>query len=230
MTTQNGFSVLAIDTATRGCSAALWHDGSIIGSAAEEMERGQAVALMPMVVGVLKEAGKEFADLNAFAVTIGPGAFTGLRIGLAAARGMALAAKRPVFGVTTLEAIAGAIPEQERRGQPILVALDSKRADHYVQLFSDALEPLGEPQTSRPEDLPKLNLPAEFLVVGDASPSVSEALKGHNFTVHISAASGLPDAKVIAECAAVRWQHGERPESVPQPLYLRAPDVSLPRK
>ena len=234
MTTHNDPSILAIDTATRGCSVALWQGGDVIGSAAEEMERGQSAALMPMIVKVLKESGRDFADLNAFAVTIGPGAFTGLRIGLAAARGMALAANLPVIGVSTLEAVAGAVPEQERQGKTILVALDSKRADHYVQLFSATLEPLGEPQTSLPEDLPKLNFPTGLLsngllIVGDATSSTVEALSNQNFTVQASAASGLPDAKVIAALAAARWQQGERPQSMPQPLYLRAPDVNMPR-
>jgi tRNA threonylcarbamoyladenosine biosynthesis protein TsaB len=239
MTTHNDLSILAIDTATRGCSVALWQDGDVIGSAAEEMERGQSAALMPMIVKVLKESGRDFADLNTFAVTIGPGAFTGLRIGLAAARGMALAANLPVIGVSTLEAVAGAVPEQERQGKTILVALDSKRADHYVQLFSATLEPLGEPQTSLPEDLPKLNFPTGLLptgllsngllIVGDATSSAVEALSNQKFTVQASAASGLPDAKVIAALAAARWQQGERPQSMPQPLYLRAPDVNMPR-
>ena len=229
MTAHDDFSVLAFDTATRGCSVALWHAGKIIGSAAREMERGQSEALMPMIMVVLKETGKNFDDLDALAVTIGPGAFTGLRIGLAAARGMALASNVPVFGVTTLEAVAGAISEQDRKDKAILVALDSKREDHYVQLFSATLSPLGDPQTSLPEKLSHLNLPEEILIVGDAAPSAAEALGDRNVAVHMSAASGLPNAEVIAALAAARWQEGERPQAMPQPLYLRAPDVSPPR-
>ncbi|MHA1569433.1 MAG: tRNA (adenosine(37)-N6)-threonylcarbamoyltransferase complex dimerization subunit type 1 TsaB, partial [Alphaproteobacteria bacterium] len=84
--------LLALDTATGACSVAIWHEGGVLRRRVAEMAHGHAEALMPMVREVMHAAGASFTDLDAFAVTVGPGAFTGLRIGLAAARGMALAA------------------------------------------------------------------------------------------------------------------------------------------
>ena len=93
--------ILAFDSATSACSAAIWRDGEIPARRFVAMERGQSEALIPMVVEVLKEAGLTYAEIDFIAVTVGPGSFTGVRIGLAAARGMALAGGLPVVGVTT---------------------------------------------------------------------------------------------------------------------------------
>ena len=100
--------VLAIDTACSACSAALARDGVVVAARSEAMARGHAEALMPMVQAVMAEARIAWADLELVAVTNGPGSFTGLRTGLAAARGIALAQGIPVAGVTTLEAVAAA--------------------------------------------------------------------------------------------------------------------------
>ncbi len=121
--------ILALDTATSACSAALWHDGRVCARRLVRMERGQSEALMPMVLDVLAEAGCGFSQLDLLAVTVGPGAFTGLRIGLAAARGMALASGIPCLGVTTLEAVAHGVPEGERAADPLLVAQPAISSD-----------------------------------------------------------------------------------------------------
>ncbi|MEL0105471.1 MAG: tRNA (adenosine(37)-N6)-threonylcarbamoyltransferase complex dimerization subunit type 1 TsaB [Rhodospirillaceae bacterium] len=229
MTVHQEFSILGFDTATRGCSVALWRGGAIASAAAKEMERGQSEALMPMIEGVLHKADKTFADLDALSVTIGPGAFTGLRIGLAAARGMALASGLPVFGITTLEAVAYGVGEMARKGRSILIALDSKRADHYVQVFSEDLIAQTEPQALLPEQLAQIVPAGPVLIAGDAADSAANALKQEGIEFDLSDASGLPDAKIIAARAAARWYSGERPDTMPLPLYLRAPDVSRPR-
>lgn len=221
--------ILGFDTATRGCSAALWDGGGIVGSASKEMERGQSEALMPMIENLLQETGKSYADLDALAVTNGPGAFTGLRIGLAAARGMALASRLPVFAVTTLEAVAYGIDAPEREGRTAFIALDSKRADHYVQLFSESLDPVCDPQALLPDELDQIAITGPLIVAGDAAASAQHALEQRGFQCTLSKASGLPDAKVIAARAATRWHQGERPTKMPEPLYLRPPDVSRPR-
>ncbi|MCH7931874.1 MAG: tRNA (adenosine(37)-N6)-threonylcarbamoyltransferase complex dimerization subunit type 1 TsaB, partial [Proteobacteria bacterium] len=93
-------NVLALDTATAACSVALWSDGTVLAQRFATMARGHAEALMPMVEAVMAEAGLAFADLDLVATTVGPGTFTGLRVGLAAARGLALAGGLPIVGVT----------------------------------------------------------------------------------------------------------------------------------
>ena len=99
--------LLALDTATSACSAALWQDGTVLARHLQPMARGQSEALLPMVAAVMAEAGLAFADLDLLAVTVGPGTFTGIRIGLAAARGLALATGLPLAGIATTEAVAG---------------------------------------------------------------------------------------------------------------------------
>ncbi len=219
--------VLGLDTATSGCSAALWDDGRVTARRAEPMARGQAEALVPMVEAVLADAGLGFADLDRIAVTVGPGAFTGLRIALAAARGFALAAGVPVIGLTTFEALAHALPEAERQGRTVLVAVDSRRAEPFLQLFDANLAPLGEPVLLAPADVPAWLPPAliggPLLVAGDGAALLKPVLEGRP-EVAYAAGSGLPDAAVVAALGA------QRAEGLPpQPLYLRPPDITLPK-
>src|SRR5919108_3263764 len=127
--------ILAMDASGDACSAALWREGAVIAQRYRQMVRGHAEALMPMVLETMAEAGETLRRLNAVAVSVGPGAFTGLRIGLAAARGVGLAAAIPVVGVTTFAAVAEAVPESERDGRTLIVLLDTKRGDVFVQRF-----------------------------------------------------------------------------------------------
>ncbi|MEQ8193282.1 MAG: tRNA (adenosine(37)-N6)-threonylcarbamoyltransferase complex dimerization subunit type 1 TsaB [Rhodospirillales bacterium] len=224
----DGLCLLAFDTATRGCSAALWRAGGIEASRAAAMERGQSEALLPMIEAVMNEAGAGYDDLDAIAVTIGPGAFTGLRIGLAAARGMALAAACPVIGVGTLEAVARGVPESERSDRRILVVLDAKRADHYAQTFAPDLSPLNEPRALPAAAIAALVKDTPVVLAGDGAALIESALDGAGVDYIVSTAPGIPDAAAVAALAAARWSAGARPESLPRPLYLRAPDVSGP--
>ena len=220
--------VLALDTATSACSAALWEDGAVRARRLTITERGQSEALLPMVLEVLDEAGEDFAGLDLLAVTVGPGAFTGLRIGLAAARGMALAAGLPCLGVTTLEAVAHGVGADERAGAALLVALETKRADLYVQAFDDGLQPLGEPRAVAAEQIPALVPAGPLVVAGDAAAKAARALEAAGDRPTISTAPGVPDAAVVAALAAGRFRPG-RPPAPPRPLYLRPPDATLPR-
>ncbi len=220
--------VLALDTASGACSAALWRDGAIPARRLAEMTRGHAEALMPMVRTVIDEAGIAYADLDAIAVTIGPGAFTGLRIGLAAARGMALAARLPVVGVTTLEALAHAAGPDERVGRQVLAVIDSRRADVYAQLFSGDLDPLSEPEICAPAELAARFAGAALVLCGDGAALLRDALREHGAQTISPAASHWPDAAIVAAIAARRLpvEPGAPP---PSPLYLRPPEAKLPR-
>ena len=148
--------VLAADTATAACSAALWCDGEVLARECVAMPRGHAEALMPMIARTLAAAGARLRDIDLGAVTVGPGSVTGLRAGLAAARGLAMALARPCAGVTTLEAIAAAVPASSRRREPLLVALDSKRGQLFVQVFDACGEASNNPGVCAPAELHKL--------------------------------------------------------------------------
>lgn len=226
-------NLLAFDTATSACSAALWRgdaggEGCVVARAFVAMARGQSEALIPMIQAVLAESGTEFDALDRLAVTVGPGAFTGLRIGLAAARGLALAGGLPITGITTFEAIAHAVDPAARAGARLLVAIDAKRADIYAQLFDDALAPLSPPRSLLPEEVPALLARGEgepVLLVGDGAARVAEIVPG----LALADAPGWPDAAHVAVLAAGRPAPPADTLAAPAPLYLRPPLAVRPR-
>lgn len=214
--------LLALDTAMEACSVALWLDDSVAVARRRPMARGQAEALMPMVAEVMAEAGLAYGDLDAFAVTRGPGTFTGLRIGLATARGLALAAARPLIGLTTLEVLAAAVPAAQRGGS-VMAAIDARRGEIYGQVFAPDLSPLGEAAARSAEALAGEPWRAPVQVVGTAAQSMA-ALLGEGAAPFPG--DGCPDALVAAQLAARRPLPAV---GVPvAPLYLRPPDARLP--
>src|SRR5215475_4279006 len=138
--------ILAIDTALDACAAAVLDTsaGKIIAQESQPMKRGHAEALMPLLARVMKASGVAFAALDRIAVTTGPGSFTGLRVGLSAARGIGLAAGKPVIGVTTLWAYAA--PALGERGRHVIIAAIDARHDHvYLQVVGGDGRVLVEP-------------------------------------------------------------------------------------
>jgi tRNA threonylcarbamoyladenosine biosynthesis protein TsaB len=221
--------ILALDTATTGCSVSICCGDEVLVHDARDMSRGQAEVLLPMAVEALRQAGLTPQDLDAIAITRGPGAFTGLRIGLAAARGLALALGIPCIGVTTLEVLAHGVSSQDRHGKTILAAVESKREDLYVQTFDDALNPLSEPLAADAPGLAALVGTAEaVLVVGDGGLRAIDMLRGEGIEAQMSPAAALPDTRIVAALAATRFDtHTKAP--APAPLYLRPPDAKMPK-
>ena len=228
-------TLLAIDTASSACSAAISAGGRIVASRSADMQRGHAEALMPMIAECLAAAMADlpqgFADLDGIAVTVGPGAFTGVRIGLAAAGAMAMAAAIPVIGLTTLEVVAAAHAAEAVMDRPLLVALDAKRADVYCQLFDTAAAPIGEPRAILPAALSSWLPEGPVALAGDGAAPVAAALAAAGRDIRRLAGHDRPEAAALARLAAERWRRGAPPAgSLPRPLYLRSPDVSLPRR
>ena len=221
--------LLGFDTATTTCSAALWAAGEVRACRHVEMPGKHAEVLVPMLREVAAEAGTTLDAMEAFAVTVGPGSFTGIRIGLATARGLALAARRPLIGLTTLEVLAAGVPETERAG-PVLAALDAGRGRLYTQLFDRALAPLCAPEAVAPEALPDLlGAPSEgpLAVVGTGREAALAALPPRLETARVSA-SPTPDARVLVRLAANRGGAGAADAATVRPLYLREA-VARPR-
>jgi len=218
--------ILALDSATSACSVALWSDGRVLAGEAAEMSRGHAEALPPMVDRVRRAAGVAFPEIDRFAVTVGPGHFTGLRIGLAAARGLALATGRPLIGVTTLEAVAAAVAEGERAGSTILVALDSKRAEPYVQSFDPLLRPEGPPAALMPSMVAdRLVEGRSYVLVGDAADRLVPELRRRAIAMRLLADVRHPQAAIVAELAA----RAAAPAGFPAPVYLHPVETTSPK-
>ena len=200
-------TILAIDTSGRILSVALLTEKGTILSKEKQMERGQGEALIPLIQELLDEAQEKVENLNAIAVAIGPGSFTGVRIGLACAKAFGLALDIPVWGVSNLEAEAYGIH------QPITVVLDSKRGDYFVQHFDEG-KVLDEAHIESEEQL-KESLP--FTAVGDAAETLAQNIGCKTIQ------NKEPIAVAVAKIALNRK---DNPLSA-QPLYLRQADVTV---
>ena len=226
---------LGLDTATSACAVALWDaaSGRTLAVRAEMMQRGLAEKLVPMVQETMAEAGIGFADLSRIGVTVGPGTFTGLRVGLAAARGFALAANCPLVGVTTLEAAVHGVEAEARAGHTLLAAIESRRDDLFLQPFAPDLTPLGQPADVLPADLPAYaaaHLPAgPLLIIGDAAARTALALGVWSGAAVIRETVGAAEALATARIAAAQDGNGIAAR-IAEPFYLRPPDVTLPKQ
>jgi tRNA threonylcarbamoyladenosine biosynthesis protein TsaB len=216
--------VLGFDSAGFGASAAVLRDGAVVAArASAPAARGQAEILMPMIAELLTEARTEATALDLIGVAIGPGSFTGLRIAIAAARGLALATGIPAIGVSRFAAIAARFPLDRRRGGALLVALDTRRDDFFLQLFADEA---AEPRLSTGEAAAAWLPHVPLLLAGDAAARIAPALAGHDVVVADDA--DRPCAEAVARLAAAEFRPGVA-AAPPRPLYLRAPDTTIPR-
>ncbi|MCB5201466.1 tRNA (adenosine(37)-N6)-threonylcarbamoyltransferase complex dimerization subunit type 1 TsaB [Neorhizobium sp. T786] len=206
--------VLAIDTAGVDCSAALYDSetGRMLAAVTDMIGKGHAERLMAVIDEVLAQAALELKDVDRIAVVIGPGSFTGIRVGVAAARGLALALDISSVGITTLETLA-AMHLGEPSGRPLLVAMDAKRNELYVQTFAADGRHLSEPVAMSPEDTASLasSLSADVagsgraLVMGEENAAVADRF----------------DIATVARLGALKTEEASRPK----PLYLRGPDA-----
>jgi tRNA threonylcarbamoyladenosine biosynthesis protein TsaB len=216
--------ILALDSSGAACSTAVWADGAVVARRFEAMARGQAERLMPMIQATMAESGRTFADLDMIAVTVGPGSFTGLRVGLAAARGLALAGDIPAAGVTTFDAALEAVPPSATEGRTIAIALDSKRGDLFVQFYDRDRRPLARPQILAPAALPAAAPPGPLYVGGDGAALMAPVPAAG---VILAPPGACIDAAHVAALAARRELAALLP---PVPLYLRPADVTAPAR
>jgi tRNA threonylcarbamoyladenosine biosynthesis protein TsaB len=220
--------VLAFDSSGAACSAAIRDgDGRLLAQRFQPLARGHAEFLMPMLRDVMAEAGLAFSGLDLIAVTTGPGSFTGIRVGLAAARGLALASALPLLGLTAFEAIAAAVSPAERRGGVLIVAIDSRRDDLFIQSFAADGAALSAPAAVGPAALAEAVPAGDLVLAGDGAARARDALAALGRSALLARADGPPDAADIAGLALARWHPGTRP-ALPLPLYLRPPDVTMP--
>lgn len=196
--------ILAIDTTSNLLSVALCQDNEVIATQVIYMERGQGEALMPLLQKMFKDANYTFEALDMVVSAIGPGSFTGVRIGLAVARGLGLALDIPVKGVSNFEAIA------LTASRPCVVALDTKRGDFYTQIFDKDNE--KEPTVLSQAEIENLNLP----ILTD-KPELFDAQK-----VKLESMPEIMAVNLVQTVLKYPKHH-----FLPEPLYLREADVTV---
>ena len=225
--------VLAIDTALEACSAAVFdiERGGITASESLPMARGHAEAVMPLIARVMDLAGAEFADLDRVAVTTGPGSFTGLRVGISAARGIALAAGKPAIGLSTLAAFAAPLIAEDDTTH-VVAAIDARHDQVYLQVFGIGGRTLVSPRIATLREAARAAITAPARIVGSAANQVAAAWpRGAEPPLSVEHRSA-PDIGWIAHLGAAAAE-GYGP---PKPLYLRPPDAQpqeaarLPRR
>lgn len=217
-------NILALDTALGGCAAACVA-GERSSMKSEVMPRGQAEYLVPFANEVIKACDVSYDDLDAVICTIGPGAFTGLRIGMSAARAFGLSLDIPVLGVSTLQALA--IDYFSKYDAPCVIILESKRSDFYVQSFNGVREAVSESQALEVDEIIPL-ISSEHVLIGDGVERFNAACSGHNFQK--SDEFNLPNLVNVIHQFQEHGSEGGLFVRDAQPLYLRGADVSFSKK
>ena len=209
--------VLALDTCLNACQAAVIRDGAPLAVLSETMSRGHQERLAPMVRDVMAQAGLGFGDLDLIAVTVGPGSFTGLRVGLAFAKGLALALGRPCVGVGTLEALAAGAAEKT----PCVAVIDAGRGRVFIQTFGPG-PARGQPGVMDLEVAHARLLdafgPEAFTLIGPGAPLIADRWPACKV-----------DGRSFAEPVAIARLAAAARQVRATPLYLRAPDA-IPKR
>lgn len=225
--------VLAIDTALSACAAAVLdtQHAAVLASESLVMARGHAEAVMPLIARVMDRAGMEFIQIDRIAVTTGPGSFTGLRVGISAARGIALAAGKPAVGLSTLAGFAA--PHIAEGDESAVVAAIDARHDHvYLQVFGTGGRTVVPARITPVREAVRAAMAAPARIVGSGADLIAAQWPQDEPGPVLVEQSGAPDIGWIARLGAAAAQgHGP-----PKPLYLRAPDAQpqdaarLPRR
>lgn len=208
--------VLGLDTAVGACSVAVLADGEPLAAFSEPMLRGHQERLALMAHEAMTQAGMDFRALDRIGVTVGPGSFTGLRVGLAFAKGLGLALARPVTGVGTLEALAAS----ESGADLTVAAIDARRGQIYLQAFSGGralMAPDVLPLEVAAARLAELRPVGRVDIVGSGAPLLEGLVSGARILPRAA-----PDPVALARLAEAK------PLTPARPLYLRAPDTKLP--
>ena len=214
--------ILAIDTALDACSVAVLDTEAAQLLAQEQllMKRGHAEALMPMISRVMQSADLAFAALDRIAVTVGPGSFTGLRVGISAARGLALAADKPAVGLTTLSAYAATIVGQGK-SSPVMSAIDARHDHVYFQIVAGDGSQLVRPRVAAIDEAIAASQFGAPHLVGNAANILAERWPKQGEQPVAVDAQPAPDIGWVAWLGAA----ADPATNPARPFYLKAPDA-----
>ncbi len=231
-------ALLALETATDVCSVALMQEGRVFVELGLRRPRMHAEYLVPLICDALRYGGVAPDALDAVAVSKGPGSYTGLRIGVSTAKGLAMATDARLVSVPTLEALAHTARPQAGNGDLIVAALDARRDEVYAAAFrateGDGLAPHAETAALTEEDLPAWigTTGARLWLVGDGATEAEAPLSGvHSGELRrLDSATHAPSAAWVARLGRERLQAGTVEDLAAfEPLYLKA-FVTTPRK
>lgn len=212
--------ILAIDTALEACSVVLMDGDAIVAREHEAMARGHAEALMPMIARLREAASLDFTTLDRIAVTVGPGSFTGLRVGIAAARGIALAAGKPVAGITTLAAFAAPLIAADT-STPVVAAIDARHDHIYMQAFDGNGATRIKPIFISVADAARRIAPYAPRLVGNAAEILSAAWPADESAPAAVEYRTTPSIDWVARLGAVV----DPATTPPKPFYLKPADA-----
>lgn len=222
-------TILAFDTTHGFCSVSIAKEGNIISSHVIKETSKQAEMLIPTIEKVLTESALDYKDIQTISTTVGPGSFTGVRIGLAAAHGLLLATKAAFFGISALEAVAWKVKQEQNINEYLTlhVVLDARRKELFLQSFNiSTLKPLSAAILCDYETAESLINEKPAIIAGNGIDVIKEHLStSHQFV----GSEFLPDAESVAKLAAFKLKKNE--EGFPAtPLYIRKPDAKIPTK
>ena len=229
-TMENNHIVLAIDTAMNGCSVCVYDAKSnkALAKNSEIMNRGQAERLMPMIEDTLQQAQTTYSDIDLIAVTKGPGAFTGMRIGIATAKALSLSLNIPAIGVSTFDAVFRTFRNQVPQSPEnmICILLETKRKDFYCRFYKPDGSAKDEGESLQAQQIIKTTDDLDIIFVGDAVNRIKEETGLaylSQFEIELSdpevvAVSGLADFRLNEENGRLK------------PFYIRPPDVTMPKQ
>jgi tRNA threonylcarbamoyl adenosine modification protein YeaZ len=228
--------LLAIDTSLNACSVCLFDAGQPAGTRREtiSMERGHAEALMPMIERITggHDAARRdmpgegmtsdgMASIDRIAVTVGPGSYTGLRVGISAARALGLALGKPVVGVTTLSALAAPMVGREA-GRLITAAIDARHGSVYVTVLNSEGKPVVTPRLASLRDAARAIGAGPSSLVGSGAKLVAQEAWAMGLDVVVIEGSDAPDILWVARLGLL----AEPQAQPPRPLYLKAPEAT----
>jgi tRNA threonylcarbamoyladenosine biosynthesis protein TsaB len=215
--------ILAIDTALGACSVCVMEAGRVLPLAldSEEMATGHAEALMPMIERVMKLVDGGFASLERVAVSIGPGSFTGLRIGIAAARAIGLAAEIPVVGVSTLSAYAAPLINAEESGV-IAVGIDARHGAVFFQAFTAAGRTIVLPRVISLKEAGRAIGSGPVKLAGSGAAALAVEAMSLGLKASIADMRSAPDITWVARLGLA----ADPATATPKPLYLRPPTAT----
>jgi tRNA threonylcarbamoyladenosine biosynthesis protein TsaB len=214
--------LLVIDTALGACTAAVFEDARLLAAQFLPMTKGHQERLGGVVRDVVAEAGGGFDGLDRIGVTVGPGSFTGLRVGLAFAQGLGAALDRPVVGISALDGLAGSLPED---GSPVAALIDARRGQVYIKQFVNGVAAGPDEALTLEEAAQRVAaLGPDVRLVGNGAPVLIDAFPDVKHALVDDRVAPSPEA--LARLAAA----ADPATNLPKPLYLRAPDATPPSR